>query len=59
MLIQHLTTDLNFPSYMELMLAAISGTAAGTAVLFWIDHHANRNSRGKNQALDLRKRTAR
>jgi hypothetical protein len=56
MLIQQLATDLNFPSSTELMLGAVSGTAAGIAVLIWIDHHINRNqSKGQNPIIKKRR----
>jgi hypothetical protein len=57
MLIQQLTTEINFPSSTELMLGAISGTAAGIALLVWIDHHINRNNRSKERSFGIKKRT--
>jgi hypothetical protein len=58
MLILQQVTDLNFPSSTELMLGAIMGTAAGIAVLLWIDRFIYRNTRNKARHFDLKKRAA-
>jgi hypothetical protein len=57
MIIQQLTTEINFPSSTELMLGAVSGTVAGIALLVWIDHHINRSNRNKGQNHGITKRT--
>ena len=56
MIIQQLTTEINFPTSTELMLGAVSGTVAGIALLVWIDHHINRDNRNKGQNLGIKKR---
>lgn len=51
MLVDPLSTELNFPSYKALMLAAASGTAAGIALLLWIGDYFNRGEKGNKGNL--------